>query len=120
MAAGAGVLYGGWAVIVNWPHGLDAVIRAGAVQVAYSVTTTAVMSSIMEAVFVRLPPGALRVWGTAASASGLGMIVLIAVHVLVGTPELLWTVLPSLIMGTLFAVLYCLNLGRVEGGLESR
>lgn len=114
MALGAALLYGGWAVAVNWSHGLDATVRAGAAQVAYSVTTTALMSSLMEAVFARLPPGKLRVWKTAGIASGVGMVALTTVHLIARTPELLLTVLPSIIMGTLFALLYCLNLGRVE------
>lgn len=114
MALGAALIYGGWAVAVNWSHGLDATVRAATAQVAYSVTTTALMSSLMEAVFARLPPGKSRVWKTAGIASAIGMVALTAVHMLAGTPELLLTVLPSLVMGTLFALLYSLNLGRVE------
>lgn len=114
MSLGAGLLYGGWAVAANWTHGLEAVARAGAVQAAYSIATTAVMSSLMEALFVRLPSGKARIWQTAAITSGLGAIALVSLHLLAGTPELLLTVLPSLFVGTLFAALYCLNLGRIE------
>ena len=85
MSLGAAALYGSWAVAVNWSHGFDAVVHAGSTQVAYSITTTAVLSSLMEALFRGLRPGRARVWLAATISTVLSLSVLVCVHVLAGT-----------------------------------
>ena len=114
MSVGAALLYGAWALAINWSHGAGTAWRAAATQAAFSFAATLIMSSIMEAVFVRRPPGPGRVVLTAAVPTSLGIGVLVGAHALAGTPELLLTVLPSAVVGLVFSTAYSLNLARID------
>lgn len=114
MSVGAALLYGAWALGINWSHGAGMAWRAAGTQAAFSFVATLVMSSIMEAVFVRRPPGAGRIVFTAAVPTLLGIGVLIGAHALAGTPELLLTILPSALVGLVFSTAYSLNLARID------
>ncbi len=116
MSVGAALIYGGWALSINWTHGAGPAWRAAGTQAAFSFTATLAMSSIMEAVFARRPPGWQRVAFTAAVPTFLGIGVLVVAHALAGTPELFLTVLPSAAVGLLFSTAYSLNLARVGDG----
>ena len=106
VSTGALALYGGWATLVNWPHGADVALRAGATQGAMSFTFTALMSTLMEALFTACRPGWRRVAITCGLPLAGTVLLLVAAHALVGTPELLLTVLPSATIGSVFALVY--------------
>ena len=116
MSVGAAALYGGWAIYANWAHGLEIAGRAGITQAAFSATTTAAMSSLMEALFDRHRhrPVWTRLVLSAGVPSVIGVALLLAVHALVGTPELFLTILPSACIGSVYSLVYSANLVRAD------
>ena len=110
-AALAGFLaYGGWAFFVNQSHGQDMGLRAGLTQGSYSFLLTLTTTYLMEyllMLFADLPgrrfvPIAVTVAITFATAYGINWIM--------GTPEILLTILPGFIIGAVYTVSYVMAL----------
>ena len=106
--------YGGWAFYVNYAHGLDAATKAAFTQGSYSFIVTLVMTLLMEYLFRLLSNPGLRFcvtfFGTCAVlySSSWG------VNVLAGTPEILMTILPGVVIGTVYTFVYTLSLARLQ------
>jgi hypothetical protein len=105
--------YGGWAAFANVKHGARAAVAAGCTQGLMSFTVTTFMTLAMGSVFRRLPSGGLRLLLTALGPCSLVLVLMATIHDLVGTPEILRTILPSAIVG----YTYC---GMYTGGLHAR
>lgn len=103
-------LYGSWAFIVNLAHGAAVALRAGLLQGASSGVTTLVIGSVIESLHAALPSGRRRALLAAAVAASLSACVHLAVHLTAGTPEVLRTVLPSVVIGYVFAASYAFAL----------
>ncbi len=106
------VLYGAWAALANRDHGTAVAARAGLVQALSSATTTLVITGGIEGLLVRL-----RAWRGGLLLAGLlpptaSSLVHLAVHLLNGTPEVLRTIAPSVVLGYVFAALYVVNARR--------
>jgi hypothetical protein len=112
LALAAAVLYGGWAVLANSSHGWTLALRAGLVQGASSATTTLVISSLIETLFVALArsPARTAIAGALPPTCSAG--VHAVAHVLAGTPEILRTIAPSVVLGYVFAAIYAAGLAR--------
>ncbi|MFO0729148.1 MAG: hypothetical protein U1E65_35540 [Myxococcota bacterium] len=112
MAALAALLYGGWAFFANLGHGHAVAWRAATVQGCSSAFTTLVITSGIEALFA-LRRG--RPWRGLLAAvlppTGSALIHATA-HLGLGTPEVFRTVLPSVVMGYVFAATYLVGLSR--------
>ena len=112
MATAALLLYGGWAFAANWSHGFGPASKAAATQGFVSFTIAFVVTSLME--WLSRTTDAL--WGKFARAAG-GAIMLtttytIGMHWWMGTPEILNTVAPVIVLGGLYCILYSANLVR--------
>lgn len=112
MAVIAACLYGGWAVVANLGHGLDTALRAGAVQGASSAFTTMVITSGIEGLFFAVGAGLFRVVLATALPPTLSSSVHVGAHLLNGTPEVLRTIAPSVVLGYVFAGAYVAALSR--------
>lgn len=106
--------YGGWAFYANDTHGLDAAMKAAFTQGSYSFTVTLVMTLLIEYLF-RLPSNrtlrfCVTFFGTCAIlySSSWG------VNALAGTPEIFMTILPGIVIGTVYTFVYTLSLGRLQ------
>lgn len=108
------VFYGAWAAWANRMHDTSMILRASATQGLYSAGVTLIMTSMVEGLF----RGPARRFLRLARAVAVTVLVLVAsstaVHWLVGTEEILMTVLPSWIFGSLYAFAYALGLFRAE------
>ncbi|MGI9286647.1 MAG: hypothetical protein ACR2P1_14775 [Pseudomonadales bacterium] len=106
--------YGGWAFYANYAHGVDAATKAAFTQGSYSFTVTLVMTLLMESLFRLLSNPALSfcttffVTCTILYSSSWG------INVLAGTPEILMTILPGIIIGTVYTFVYTLSLARLQ------
>jgi hypothetical protein len=110
MAAIAFLAYGAWAAYANWDHGAAAYVPSALTQGVISFLVTAFLTLGMEAVFRRMRPGWAR-FGVTALGPQTGVAIATATaHYAVGTPEILTTMAPSLILGTLFCALYTAGL----------
>jgi hypothetical protein len=108
----AALVYGGWAFAVNLQHGAAPALRAGCLQGVSSATTTLVMSSAVERLYAARAGRPLRRLVAWLAPASLGACLHVSIHVLAGTPEILITILPSVVLGAVFAGLYVLGLMR--------
>lgn len=111
MAGLAGFLvYGSWAAYANFDHGMSIATRSGLVQGTYSLVLTFAMTLVTEWLFgrlCRLPGGMVF---TVVIVSGVLFATAYVIHRLVGTPEILMTILPGFVIGSIYTSIYVLGL----------
>ena len=96
---------GGWAVFANRGHAMPAPLIAGIVQGVLSACITLFLKRVVEAIAARLTGlPALAVPPLAAFA--ISMTLLVTLHRLAGTPEILATIAVPLTVATTYAALY--------------
>lgn len=106
------VVQGSWAAYANHDFGLRAALRATAAQAVYSFLGAAIMTLLMEWFFsVPKARGARFAASTLGSMSIL-LTVLVTVHWINGTPNLLLTMVPSLVILVIYSTLYSASLLR--------
>lgn len=108
LTVAAGVLYGGWAFAVNLAHGASTAARAGLVQALSSAFTTLVISGASEVLRRRLGTGPRGLVLAATLPPTATALVHLSAHLLNGTPAVLRTIAPSVIIGYVFAAVYAL------------
>ena len=112
--------YGCWALYSNWPAAgiTDSAaaemiaIRAGIIQGSYSGLLTLVNIIALEALFLRCNdklPCQLNMIVTVCIATIIQYSIIIPVHVLNQTPNIIITLLPGFIIGTAFSSVYLLS-----------
>lgn len=112
IALGAALLYGGWALWANRGHGWSAASSAAGTQALASFTITLAMTSVMEALCRTTTSRAGQFVRAAGGSIALSVAYTVALHVWMGTPELLETVTPSIAIGSVYSVAYAANLVR--------
>lgn len=111
------VAYGGWAYFVNVGHGDMVGMRSGLVQGGYSFILTMSSAYLMEFVYrwFRKTLDAVPSWIPTLLVT---MVILFAtawgINRLAGTPRILLTILPGFLIGSLFSLVYILNLKRLQ------
>jgi len=102
---------GGWALWANAGHGLAAAWRPALVQGVISGVITLVLKRVLEAIVGRFAGPTAFVVPPLLTASVI-LAALIAVHRLIGTPEIARTVAVPWSVSTLYAILYTAALAR--------
>ena len=108
-------MYGAWALWANSAHGTAAGWRAAGTQFFVSFVVTLGITTVMEQVHARLASRLRRVFGAIAASVGTTVVFTIFLHYASGTPEILATVVPVLVLGSLYCVAYVANLERELG-----
>lgn len=109
-ALAAALGYGGWAVYANYEHGIHAGLMAGCVQGVYAFFSTLSITQVARTAYVK-HQGGLRGMLAGFSLSALVMLTIpLVVHHLAGTPDLLQTILPGLIWGSLYLIGFLISL----------
>ncbi len=111
-AASAFLLYGGWGVIANLHHGRSKSLSAGLTQGLLSLVSTAILTSAMETVFRRLSPGVVRFVAAGLGPVTAALLLMAVVHFFTGTPEIVATMLPSIVIGYAYSIIYAAGLTR--------
>lgn len=107
------LLMGGWALFANRGHGLAAAWLPALVQGALSGALTGALKKTLEALDGRIAgPLAFVIPPIVTAGSILGLLVL--VHSLIGTPELVATIAFPWTVSTLYAVVYNAGLVRAR------
>lgn len=104
-----------WAMFVNWEHGLEQAVRAGAGQGFVSFMMSMSMAFMLEYFFflpgiynnLRIPFAVMVTMSVVIGATAV-------VHVLIGTPEIIKTMALPFIMGVGYTSLYCFRLSRMD------
>lgn len=102
--------YGGWAWYANLDHGTDIAMRSGLVQGGYSLVLTFLMTFVTEylySIWQHLASAAVR---TTLLVSTILFCSAYTIHLFVGTPEILMTITPGFIIGTIYTYVYVLGL----------
>jgi len=96
------VVWGGWAFYVNQPAGLAVGLTSGLAQGTVSMLMTFVMIKAVTFIFRRLRRRLLQLTLPTILTVGAAAGILIVVHSQVGTPNIFWTIFPSLSMAVPF------------------
>ena len=105
-------IFGGWGVVANLQHDLHERLLAGLTQGLLSLVSTAILTSAMEMVFGRLSPGVARFMSTGLGPITTTLLLMAAAHSVTGTPEVMATMLPSIVVGYSFSLIYAAGLTR--------
>lgn len=102
---------GGWALYANAGHGLAAAALPAAAQGALSGLITLVLKRALEAMSPRFPGALAYVVPPAITAAAI-LALLVAVHTLIGTPEIARTIAVPWSVSTFYAIVYAATLAR--------
>lgn len=102
--------YGGWAWYANLDHGADIALRSGLVQGGYSLVLTFLMTIVTEHLFTSWQHHSNAAIRTTLTVSTILFCSAYTIHMLVGTPEILMTITPGFIIGTIYTYIYVLGL----------
>ena len=102
---------GGWALFANRSHGLASAWLPALLQGILSGLITLVLKRILEQLAGRLVGIQAYVLPPAMTASAV-LLLLICVHKLIGTPEIVRTIAVPWAVSTLYAILYSATLAR--------
>lgn len=105
-SGGAGVLYGSWVAIANRDHGLQVALRAAATQAVVSIAVTLGAVLLMEQLSRRGRSPRHGFLLSAIVTSSLMVGLTVSAHVLSGTPHVISSVAPSVVIGTTFIITY--------------
>jgi len=100
------IFYGGWAYFVHMDYSQEIAIKAFFTQGLISFFVTLVLTQFMEVLFAYIKGYKLAYWFVAVLTSSLVAIISLLVNLLVGTPEVLMTILPGLILSTVYSFSY--------------
>lgn len=94
--------YGAWAIYANFEHGREAWLMAGIVQGVYAFISTLSITAVAKWIYMKSGYGKLGI-AAGFTASFIVMLAIpIGVHTVAGTPDILETILPGLIWGTVY------------------
>ena len=107
-------MWGGWTAYINHNHGLTTSLISGSAQGIQSAISTFFGTVFIEWLYKRfghLKAGAFIV-GTITSANSL--LIMLLLHYIVGTPEILLTIAPVITMATLYCYSYAFSLSQPD------
>lgn len=96
---------GAWAMIANRAHGWTSILSSGLVQGVLSATITLLMKHLIEALVRRLAGWAARVVPPCACFV-LSIALLSTIHAIVGTPEIIATMIVPVTVATVYGAIY--------------
>lgn len=107
--------YGGWAWLSNCQGDPHVALRAMLIQGSYSALLTLANVVVLESVFARLTPQLQwrsNLAATLSAATILQYAVIVPIHWLNRTPEIVLTLLPGIVIGSIFSAIYLLAIRR--------
>lgn len=115
--------YGGWAVYSNIMDGSESSMiiawRAGCIQGVYSAILTLANMLMLEYSYHRFfsgyAPLLARVY-TVASVMFAQYLLIVPIHIVNGTPNIFLTLLPGIVIGSLFSFVYISTYARSKPG----
>lgn len=110
--------YGGWAFSANLAYGLEAAVKAALTQGSYSFALTLVITVLMEYLYGLLAKPLLRFCVTFFGTCTVLYSTSWGVNFLAGTPEIFMTILPGMIIGTIYTLGYTLSLRHLHTGRQ--
>lgn len=87
----------------------DVALRAGVIQGAYAGLLTLVNLSVLEFLFLKfnsLLPCLVNIFVTVLSATFVQYLIIVPIHLVNGTPNIVLTLAPGIVIGTAFSTAY--------------
>jgi len=97
------LLWGGWAFLINNDGESDSGVISGITQGSCSFMITLFIAHFITFQFNKLSNGVMRIVLPPIITVGITGTMLVIIHIIVGTPEILYTVAPALTVALLFA-----------------
>lgn len=113
------IAMGGWALYANSGHGLAAAWLPALLQGVLSGLITLVLKRVLERLSGLFAGVMAYVLPPAMTASAV-LVVLVVVHKLIGTPEIVRTIAVPWSVSTLYAILYSATLARGQAKVTAR
>ena len=107
------VIYGGWAYFVNRSHDESLAQMIGVVQGGYSFGLTFVMTLVTEWLYQKFSNQTHQVRYVMVTVCTALFIMPVTIHWMIGTPEILMTILPGFVIGSIYTWVYVLGLSKV-------
>lgn len=106
--------YGGWAIYANHEYEPHVWMMAGMVQAIYAFASTYSITYVAQYIFIKYNCGIKGVIAGFGMSFLVMLAIPIAVHSLVGTPDLLQTILPGLIWGSIYLLGFLMSLYKAQ------
>ena len=121
-ATAALLVYGAWAVYANYEHGRDAWVMAGMVQGVYAFLSTLSITVVAKAVYIRCGCGKMGISIGFITSFIVMLAIPVGVHSVAGTPDILETILPGLIWGSMYLMGFLLvtERNRIKRATDNR
>lgn len=104
------LVWGGWAFYINDALELNERIVTGLAQGTFSLVITLLTLTTVTSIFNKLPDNKLRLFTPAAIVVLITGIIIVNIHIYIGTPEIVSTVTPGLSITFIYSVVTALNL----------
>lgn len=104
-------LWSGWAYYVNFSHGAAAAQKAAITQGSFTIINASVFTIVMEYMFSVGKTLFMRLLLAFLLPNGIVAVILTSLHYYRGTPNVLATVSPSLIIVAVLSLIYVLVIG---------
>ncbi|MEM8594426.1 MAG: hypothetical protein AAGF06_06385 [Pseudomonadota bacterium] len=104
------ILYGGIAYYVNSEHGRHAALIAGFTQAVASAVVTLSAAFLMTWMFAWPAQPRLKFLSSSLGSGVIVLSVFVVIHTIMVTPNVMATILPGLIIGTSYFLLFSLAL----------
>ncbi len=98
--------YGGWAFYINSGYSQWVALRSGMVQGGYSFLLTLTTTAMIELLYRCFRLWRYRAWLTFAVTTVFLSATAYAIHHALGTPEILSTILPGFVIGSVYSGFY--------------
>lgn len=108
------IFYGGWAYFVHYDYGYNVALKAFCTQGLVSFSVTLVLTQSMEMLYRCFTDPRVAYWSTAVIISLLVMVFSYTINVIVGTPEVIMTILPGSIISSMYTFSYVRLLSHIH------
>ncbi len=108
------IAYGGWAYYVNLDHDADLAMMIGLVQGSYSFVLTFVMTLTTESLYKRFKESKNQVLFVMITVCAGLFTTPYVIHMFIGTPEILMTILPGFVIGMIYTWVYVVGLKKAD------
>lgn len=116
----AAVGYGLWAVFANFEYGAHAWAMAGGVQAVYAFCATLSVTKVAQYIFLKCKCGVRGICLGFVASFIVMLAIPFGVHSVAGTPDLWETILPGLVLGSVYLMCYLVSLDWTLRILPSR
>lgn len=106
--------YGAWAYVANADYGVATGLRAALTQGGYAFLVTLVMTSLLEFLYQWSRPLHRSAWIAFLATCATLYLSSWGVNALAGTPRIFWTILPGMVIGTVYTANYVMLLNRFQ------